>query len=78
VTGRGRIIWVGGPPGSEPDWVPGMTLADAVALLDAPAYACACLGGPNCCVRRFAQARELIRVAHVAVKMMDDLSRRTS
>lgn len=57
-------------------WVADMTLDGATQRLRAPAFACACVGPPACCTYGFQQARALQRVAHIAVKQLNDLAGR--
>jgi hypothetical protein len=56
--------------------VAGMTLGQAAMLLrDQRAGrgvgACACIGGPLCCRYPYGQANALVRVAHIAVKLIE-------
>lgn len=48
------------------------TLAEAVELLAAPPRICACVGLPACCSFSYANARQLVRRAHIAVKLIED------
>lgn len=50
-----------------------MTLGQAVALMRTPPWACACVGGLNCCRFQYGQARALMRAAHIAVKMVSEV-----
>ena len=50
----------------------GMTLGEALALLNAPPFACACTGPLFCCRHGFTQARALQRGAHIVAKLLDD------
>lgn len=51
----------------------GMTLGGAMALLNGPRWACACVGPPHCCRFSFIQAKALHRGAHVVVKLFADV-----
>jgi len=44
----------------EEDMREKMTVEDAKELLSYPSHACACMGGPNCCIIRYKIARELV------------------
>lgn len=50
-----------------------MTLAKATDLHRTPAWACACIGPPYCCLFAYDQARALHRAAHIAARQMADL-----
>jgi len=50
----------------------GMTLGEALALLNAEPWACACIGAPFCCRYSFIQAQALQRAAHIVAKLLAD------
>jgi hypothetical protein len=52
--------------------VAAMTLAQAVDLLRAEPFACACVGPPWCCRYAFGQAQALLQAAHITIKMVAD------
>lgn len=66
-------------PGSA---VPSMTLGDAVERMrvdrEYGPIACACSGGPLCCIYAGPQAHNLQRTAHILVKMIDTVAKRES
>lgn len=49
-----------------------MTLAEATELRATEPIACACAGGPRCCVRFYDQADQLHRAAHILLRMLAD------
>jgi hypothetical protein len=52
-----------------------MTLGEALELLNAPPWACACIGPPLCCRYSFIQARALQRGAHIVAKLLAEAGR---
>lgn len=50
-----------------------MTLGEAVAELRRPDWACACVGGEWCCRRRWIQAADTHRAAHIIARQLSDL-----
>ena len=60
-------------PGSA---VPSMTLGEAMEMLRAEPFGCACTGSPMCCMYAGPQAERLRHAAHVTVHLFADLARR--
>jgi len=55
-----------------------MTLGYAVDYVQASegqAWACACPGGPYCCIKQYRLAQALIRGGHIAVKQIAGLAK---
>lgn len=52
-----------------------MTLGEALELLNAPPWACACVGPPFCCHYGFVQAYALQRGAHIVAKLLAEAGR---
>jgi len=52
-----------------------MTLGEAMEVLEHQDWACACVGGPMCCLRVHRQAEALKRGAHIAVRLLADAQR---
>ena len=51
-----------------------MNVDEAIALVNSSPWACACHGGPTCCVRRIEEANALLAGARVAVDMMKEVA----
>lgn len=55
-----------------------MTLGEATEINKGPGWACACLGGPDCCMFRWTVAEDLQRGAHIVAKMLADTTLTTT
>lgn len=51
-------------------WARTMSLGEALDLLNAEPWGCACVGGLVCCRYRYGTARALQRGAHIAAKLI--------